>query len=56
MIVGLLKDHQSPIFHGILTPPRAVVRPEAITPMPIRATSFTEMRAEGLAFFKSSTL
>mmetsp|Transcript_70126 Transcript_70126/g.168090 ORF Transcript_70126/g.168090 Transcript_70126/m.168090 type:complete len:259 (+) Transcript_70126:974-1750(+) len=27
--------------------------PEAITPMPIRATSFTEMRALGLAFFKS---
>mmetsp|Transcript_57260 Transcript_57260/g.105829 ORF Transcript_57260/g.105829 Transcript_57260/m.105829 type:complete len:311 (-) Transcript_57260:324-1256(-) len=27
--------------------------PEAITPMPMRATNFTEIRAVGLAFFKS---
>ena len=32
---------------------RTLAPPDAMTPMPIRATSFTEIRAEGLAFFKS---
>ena len=49
-IIGRIKN----LISRFLCLVRTLAPPDAMTPMPIRATSFTEIRAEGLAFFKST--